>query len=85
MDAQLRTGLREVLGSLNRDVRARAIVLVGAGSRAPMRVSKRRFRELTQAGCDEALAAAVRAQLECCAQSEPQRAMREFVARRRSA
>ncbi|MFA7666994.1 MAG: enoyl-CoA hydratase/isomerase family protein [Burkholderiaceae bacterium] len=50
----------------------------------PMRVSKQRFRELSQPGFDAALAAAVRAQLECYAQGDPQRAMEAFAARRRS-
>ena len=47
-----------------------------------MRVSKERFRALTQPGFDEALAAATRAQLQCYAQGEPQQAMKDFLERR---
>jgi len=47
-----------------------------------VRVSKQRFRALTQPGFDEALVAATRAQLQCYAQGEPQRAMKDFLDRR---
>ena len=94
LTGELVTGQRAYELGLVSELARGGEVLVAACRRAhemaqlpatPMRVSKRRFRELTQAGFDEALAAAVRAQLECYAQGEPQRAMCELVARRRSA
>lgn len=50
-----------------------------------VRVSKQRFRELTQPGFDDAVLAGVRAQLECYADGEPQRSAQRFLASRRSA
>lgn len=49
-----------------------------------MRVSKQRFREMTQAGFDEAVMAGVRAQLECYASGDPQRAAAAFLERKMS-
>jgi len=60
--------------------RARAMAALPA---TPIRVSKQRFRALTQPGFDESLVAAIRAQLECYAQGEPQLAMNRLLARRR--
>lgn len=47
-----------------------------------VRLSKQRFRAMTQAGFDDACVAGIRAQLECYAQGEPQEAMRKFLAAR---
>lgn len=44
-----------------------------------VRLSKQRFRAMTQAQFDEACVAGIRAQLECYAQGEPQQAMRRFL------
>jgi enoyl-CoA hydratase/carnithine racemase len=55
--------------------RARSMAALPATA---FRVSKQRFRELTQPGFDEALAAATRAQLQCFAQGEPQQAFARF-------
>ena len=44
--------------------------------------TKRRFRERTQAGFEEACTAALGYQLDCYASGEPQRVMREFLDRR---
>lgn len=60
--------------------RARAIAELPATA---FRVSKQRFRDLTQPGFDEACLAAVRAQLECFTSGEPQQVMAAFLARRR--
>lgn len=49
-----------------------------------MRVSKQRFREITQAGFDEAVMAGIRAQLECYAAGDPQRAAAAFLERKRA-
>jgi enoyl-CoA hydratase/carnithine racemase len=46
------------------------------------RATKQRFREKTQPGFDEACTAGIRYQLECYSTGEPQRVMREFIARR---
>jgi len=46
------------------------------------RTTKQRFREKTQPGFDEACTAGIRYQLECYSTGEPQRVMREFIARR---
>jgi enoyl-CoA hydratase/carnithine racemase len=48
--------------------------------RVAFRLTKQRFREVTQAGFDEATAAGVRASLEAYASGEPQRIMRAFLA-----
>lgn len=49
---------------------------------AAFRATKRRFRERTQAGFEEACTAALDYQLDCYASGEPQQVMREFLARR---
>lgn len=61
--------------------RARAMAAL---PRTAIRVSKQRFRELTQAGFDEALVAAVRAQVECYASGEARATMERFLAARKS-
>lgn len=50
-----------------------------------VRLSKQRFRAMTQAQFDEACVAGIRAQLECYAQGEPQQAMRRFLDARNKA
>ncbi|MBY6139315.1 enoyl-CoA hydratase/isomerase family protein [Leisingera daeponensis] len=50
--------------------------------RTAMRVSKARFRSLTQPGFDAACDAAVGLQMECYASGEPQAAQEAFLARR---
>lgn len=52
--------------------------------RTAVRLTKRRFREVTQKDFDEACTAGIRAQLECFQAGEPQRLMAEFLARRKS-
>lgn len=47
-----------------------------------MRLTKERFRAVTQPGFDDATAAGVRASLEAYATGEPQRVMRAFIAER---
>lgn len=47
-----------------------------------VRLSKQRFRAMSQAGFDEACVAGIRAQLECYAAGEPQAAMAHFLAAR---
>lgn len=47
-----------------------------------MRLSKQRFRAMTQPHFDEACVAGIRSQLECYAQGEPQEAMGRFLAAR---
>jgi enoyl-CoA hydratase/carnithine racemase len=49
----------------------------------PMRLSKERFRSLTQAGFDDACMAGIRAQLECYAHGVPQAVMQSFLAKKR--
>jgi len=44
-----------------------------------LRVSKQRIRALTQPGFDDAVAAGIRAQLECYASEEPQVAIKKFM------
>lgn len=51
--------------------------------KAAIRATKQRFRERTQAGFEEACSAGIRYQLECYSTGEPQRVMREFLARRK--
>ncbi|MEO8250482.1 MAG: enoyl-CoA hydratase/isomerase family protein [Burkholderiales bacterium] len=48
-----------------------------------LRATKRRFRDRTQAGFEEACRAAAEYQLECYASGEPQRVMAGFLARHR--
>lgn len=65
----------------------RAIELAKEYAKLPataLRVSKQRFREITQAGFDEAVLAGIRAQLECYAAGDPQRAAAAFMARKRT-
>ena len=50
-----------------------------------VRLSKQRFRAMTQAPFDEACVAGIRAQLECYAAGEPQEAMSRFLATRNNA
>ncbi|MDQ8015488.1 MAG: enoyl-CoA hydratase/isomerase family protein [Bordetella sp.] len=59
--------------------RARALAALPG---AAIRATKQRFRERTQAGFEEACSAGIRYQLECYSTGEPQRVMREFIARR---
>lgn len=59
--------------------RARALAALPG---AALRTTKQRFRERTQPGFDEACSAGIRYQLECYSTGEPQRVMREFLARR---
>ena len=47
-----------------------------------VRLSKQRFRAMTQPGFDEACVAGIRAQLECYADGEPQRVMAAFLEKR---
>ncbi len=56
--------------------RAQALAALPATA---VRVSKQRFRALTQPGFDEACVAGVKAQLECYAQGEPQEVMKRFL------
>lgn len=49
-----------------------------------LRATKRRFREKTQPGFDEACSAGIRYQLECYSSGEPARVMQAFLARRDS-
>jgi enoyl-CoA hydratase/carnithine racemase len=59
--------------------RARALAALPG---AALRSTKQRFRGLTQAGFEDACSAGIRYQLECYSTGEPQRVMREFLARR---
>jgi enoyl-CoA hydratase/carnithine racemase len=56
--------------------------LLAAKPPVAMRLDKRRFREVTQPGFDEALAAGVRTQREAYASGEPQAMMARFFAER---
>ncbi|MGY2489149.1 enoyl-CoA hydratase/isomerase family protein [Cupriavidus sp. CP313] len=47
-----------------------------------VRLSKQRFRAMTQPGFDDACVAGIRAQLECYADGEPQRVMAAFLDKR---
>lgn len=63
----------------------RAIEVAAGYAQLPataLRVSKQRFREMTQAGFDEAVLAGIRAQLECYANGDPQRAANAFLKRK---
>lgn len=67
------------------EVLPRARALAAALAAQPsmgLRVTKRRFRERTQAEFDEACRAGIRYQLECYASGEPQAIMRSFIDRR---
>lgn len=59
----------------------RAQVLAALPATA-IRLSKQRFRAMTQPGFDDACVAGIRAQLECYAQGEPQEAISRFLAAR---
>jgi len=59
--------------------RARALAALPG---AALRTTKQRFRERTQPGFDDACSAGIRYQLECYSTGEPQRVMREFLAKR---
>jgi len=64
------------------DVRASALARAKELAKRPataVRLSKQRFRALTQAGFDEACTAGIRAQLECYASGEPQTTMSAFL------
>lgn len=60
-------------------MRARALAALPATA---VRVTKQRFRELTQSGFEQACSAGIRYQLECYATGEPTRVMQAFLARR---
>jgi enoyl-CoA hydratase/carnithine racemase len=60
-------------------MRAQALAALPATA---IRLSKQRFRAMTQPGFDDACVAGIRAQLECYAQGEPQEAMSRFLAAR---
>lgn len=80
-------GLVNDLVSAN-DVLPRAIERACALAALPgaaLRTTKQRFRERTQGGFEEACSAGIRYQLECYSSGEPQRVMREFIARRDTA
>ena len=47
-----------------------------------VRLSRQRFRAMTQPGFDDACVAGIRAQLECYADGEPQRVMAAFLNKR---
>ncbi len=64
------------------DVLAAALERAKQLARLPahaMKLSKQRFRTLTQPGFDAACAAGIEAQIECYAHGEPQMAMRAFL------
>jgi enoyl-CoA hydratase/carnithine racemase len=91
LTGELITGQRAFeLGLVNdlvapEQVLARALERASALAALPgaaLRTTKQRFRERTQAGFEEACGAGIRYQLECYATGEPQRVMREFIARR---
>ncbi len=70
------------------EVLERALLLAAELAEQPVAAytaTKRRLRELSQPGFDEALAAAKPAQRALYASGEPQRVMREFFERKRSA
>lgn len=56
--------------------------LLGAKPPVAMRLDKRRFREVTEAGFQEALEAGIRIQRESYGSGEPQRCMEQFLAER---
>ncbi|MDS1140453.1 enoyl-CoA hydratase/isomerase family protein [Pusillimonas sp. SM2304] len=66
-------------------VLGRAIEVAAGYAQLPataLRVSKQRFRDMTQAGFDDAVLAGIRAQLECYAHGDPQRAADAFLKRK---
>ncbi|MGO4285840.1 enoyl-CoA hydratase/isomerase family protein [Bosea sp. TAB14] len=56
--------------------------LLGSLPRSAVRLTKKRFRDTTQADFDEVCSAGIEAQMECYAQGEPQAMMGRFLARR---
>lgn len=94
LTGELITGQRAYELGLVNDLVEPAQVLARAMERAralaalpgtALRTTKQRFRERTQPGFEEACSAGIRYQLECYSSGEPQRAMREFIARRDAA
>jgi len=88
MDAEeaVRVGLLNNLTS-RADLMHEALAIArGLAAKAPtaVRWTKRRFREITQAGFDEAARAAITAQQEAYRNGEPQRIMEAFAAARGS-
>lgn len=88
MSGELITGQRAHEIGLVTDLAGKAQVMVAALRRAhalaalpatAVRLSRQRFRAMTQAHFDEACVAGIRAQLECYAQGEPQQAMNRFI------
>src|SRR5260221_647933 len=95
----MRETLITLLAELNKAEDVRAVVLTGEevmvkslalaaemAKLAPtaLRLTKQRFRALTQAGFDAALEAAKAAQKEAYASGEPQEAMRKFLEARKT-
>jgi enoyl-CoA hydratase/carnithine racemase len=92
LTGELITGSRAYeIGLLNRlvpreHVRESALALarkLAALPRTAMRLTKQRFRALTDAGFEAALAAAIAAQKTAYASGEPQEAMRRFLEKRK--
>ena len=93
LTGELITGTRgHELGLVNElvtesDVLPRAIARANELALLPstaIRATKQRFRERTQSGFEEACSAGIRYQLECYSTGEPQRVMRDFLARRKT-
>ncbi len=93
LTGELMTGERASQLGLVNDLVAPEQVLPRAMERAraladlpgtALRATKRRFREKTQPGFDEACSAGIRYQLECYSSGEPLRVMQAFLARRAS-
>lgn len=93
LTGELMTGERASQLGLVNDLVAAEQVLPRAMERAraladlpvtALRATKRRFREKTQPGFDEACSAGIRYQLECYSSGEPTRVMQAFLARRDS-
>ncbi|MDP3799696.1 MAG: enoyl-CoA hydratase/isomerase family protein [Polaromonas sp.] len=93
LTGELMTGERASQLGLVNDLVAAEQVLPRAMERAraladlpvtALRATKRRFREKTQPGFDEACSAGIRYQLECYSSGEPTRVMQAFLARRAS-
>lgn len=94
LSGELITGQRAYEMGLVTELAGRDDVLSAALKRAhalaalpvtAIRLSKQRFRSMTQAQFDDACVAGIRAQLECYAQGEPQQAMSRFLAAREKA
>lgn len=93
LTGELMTGERASQLGLVNDLVAPEQVLPRAMERAraladlpgtALRATKRRFRERTQSGFEEACSAGIRYQLECYSSGEPARVMQAFLARRDS-